>query len=452
MEFRITKHNLEKLRKLISSKNEQALLDFLDGIHHADIADILDELDIQDGRKILNALDGNKASNVLIELEDDIRQEYLKALSSKEIAEHFIENLDSDDAADIVQELPVDKRERVISEIEDIDQASDIVDLLNYEEGTAGAVMAKELIWVDESWNVTQSVREMRRQAESIDQVFTVYVVNDHNKLLGRLPLKRMLTTSSKTLVQDIYISDLQSVRVTTELEEVSRIMKKYDLVVVPVVDELNRLVGRITIDDMVDFMTEEADKDYQLASGISLDVDQTDSIWVLTKARLPWLLIGLGGGILAAFVIGRHEAAIQEIPAMAFFIPMITAMAGNIGVQSSAIIVQGLANKTLELGGILPKLLKEFSVALINGAVISILAFLVSFLIYGSYRLGITVSLSLFSVIIIAALLGTLVPLTLDKYKIDPALATGPFITTMNDILGLFVYFMIGALILTNI
>lgn len=450
--FELTKEYLNELKAVISSGEEKAMIELIDGVHPADIAEILDELDVHHGKVILNLLDADKASDVLIELEEEVRKEYLDSLSSKEIAEQFIENLESDDAADVMSELSEDKREEVIAEIEDVEQASDIVDLLNYEEGTAGALMAKELIWVNENWTVMQSVKEMRRQAENIDQVYTVYVVDDNEKLLGRLPVKKLLTNPVKSKIQDIYKSDIKSVRTKTPQDEVALIMEKYDLVVLPVIDELHRLVGRITIDDVVDVIKEEADKDYQMASGISSDVDQTDSVIQLTKARLPWLIIGLAGGMLSALVIGNYEDAIKIIPAMAFFIPLITAMAGNVGVQSSAIIVQGLANHTMEIGGIVPKLSKEFMVAIINGLVISFISLLVSYFFYGDYKLGITVSISLFTVIIVAALLGTLVPLLLDKYKIDPALATGPFITTMNDILGLFIYFIIGQLVFSLI
>lgn len=450
--FELTKEYLNELKAVISSGEEKAMIELIDGVHPADIAEILDELDVHHGKVILNLLDADKASDVLIELEEEVRKEYLDSLSSKEIAEQFIENLESDDAADVMSELSEDKREEVIAEIEDVEQASDIVDLLNYEERTAGALMAKELIWVNENWTVMQSVKEMRRQAENIDQVYTVYVVDDNEKLLGRLPVKKLLTNPVKSKIQDIYKSDIKSVRTKTPQDEVALIMEKYDLVVLPVIDELHRLVGRITIDDVVDVIKEEADKDYQMASGISSDVDQTDSVIQLTKARLPWLIIGLAGGMLSALVIGNYEDAIKIIPAMAFFIPLITAMAGNVGVQSSAIIVQGLANHTMEIGGIVPKLSKEFMVAIINGLVISFISLLVSYFFYGDYKLGITVSISLFTVIIVAALLGTLVPLLLDKYKIDPALATGPFITTMNDILGLFIYFIIGQLVFSLI
>ena len=393
-------------------------------------------------------LPGDKASEVLIELEEDVREKFLNALTSEEIAHQFIEYLDSDDAADIIAELPEGKREDVISKLDDVEQASDIVDLLNYDEGTAGALMGKEMIWVNENWSVTQSVKEMRKQAEQMEQVYAVYVIDDNNKLLGLLSVKKLLLAPVKETISHLYTNNITYVKTYTPQEEVAAIMEKYDLVVLPVVDELNRLVGRITIDDVVDVIREETGRDYQMASGISSDVDQSDTVWQLTRARLPWLLIGMMGGLTSAMVIGTYETAIALVPAMAFFIPLITAMGGNIGVQSSAIIVQGLANNSLQMGGMMSKLSKEFMVAAVNGSVLASLALLGSYLIYGDYHLGITVSLALMTNIIVAALLGTFVPLVLDKYKIDPALATGPFITTMNDIIGLFIYFFVGQLV----
>ncbi len=450
--FELTKEFLDDLEIVITNQDEQAILEKIDNLHPADVAEILDELDIDQGLVILQYLDGPRASDVIIELEDDVRTKLLENLTAKEIADQFVENLDSDDAADVVAELPEEKREAVIAEIDDVDQASDIVSLLNYEEGTAGALMGKEMIWVSENWTVMRAVKEMRIQAEQIDHVYTVYVVDARDKLIGRLPVKQLLTTPVKTRIGDVYKSDLRVVKTWTPQEEVAQIMEKYDLVVLPVIDELGRLVGRITIDDVVDVIREEAEKDYQMASGISSDVDQSDDVWQLTKARLPWLLIGMIGGMLSALVIGKYEESIKLIPAMAFFIPLITAMAGNIGVQSSAIIVQGLANNTLELGGIMPKLFKEFTVAVINGVVLSALAMIGSYLVFSDYQIGITVSTALLTVIIVAALLGTFVPLMLDKYHIDPALATGPFITTLNDIIGLFIYFMIGQVVFTSL
>jgi len=394
---------------------------------------------------LYKVLDANMASDVLTYMEEEERENFLRSLSSKEIAEQFMDNLDSDDAADMLSMFPQEQKEEIISMIEDKQQARDIVDLLHYEEGTAGALMAKELIAVNINWSVSTTVKEMRKQAEAIDQVFTVYVVDDDDILVGRLPLKKLLITPLKAQIADIYDPKIRSVKVDADQEDIANIMEKYDLVVLPVVDELGRLQGRITIDDVVDVIKEEAEKDYALASGISGSVESTDSIYTLTRARLPWLLIGLFGGVMGARVIELYEGDLQLYPEMAFFIPLIAAMGGNAGVQSSAIIVQGLANNSLGFSGFGAKLGKEFMVGLVNGLVCSLLIFGYNFFFNDSMNLSITVSCALLSVVVFATLFGTFVPLALDKYDIDPALATGPFITTVNDVLGLFIYFWIG-------
>ena len=291
-------------------------------------------------------------------------------------------------------------------------------------------------------------VKEMRRQAEDVELVYTIYVVDDDNVLLGTLSLKRLLLTNSKAIISNIMKEDIIKVSATMNQEEVANTMNKYDLIVLPVVNDLNQLIGRITADDVMDIMKEEAEKDYQMASGISEDVESSDTVWEITRARLPWLLIGMIGGLFGAKVIGIFD--IEKNYQMAFFIPLIAAMGGNVGVQSAAIVVKSLAGGTNTLGNISQRLIKELGVALVNGIICSSIILLAAYLLGYSLLLSITVSIALLSVIIFAALFGTFIPLTLDKYKIDPALATGPFITTINDVLGLFIYFLIGQLILS--
>jgi magnesium transporter len=289
----------------------------------------------------------------------------------------------------------------------------------------------------------------MRLQAENVTRVHSIYVVDDENRLKGRLSLKDLLTTSTKTPISDVYIPKVDYVKVDTKDVEVARIMQKYDLEAIPVVDELGRLVGRITIDDIIDVIKEEADKDYQLAAGISQDVEADDSILELTKARLPWLVLALLGGFIAVKVSGLYEGAMEEYGVLFFFTPLIAAMAGNVGVQSSAIIVQGLANDTIS-GTIWQRLFKEVKLSLLNGLILALILLLGSHFLLGvEYIIGITVSIALISVIVIASLIGTFVPITLNKYGIDPALATGPFITTSNDIFGILIYFSIAKVIL---
>ena len=448
MKFDLTKDYLSELNALIDNKDSKSVLSFIEDCHPADIAEILDQLDFENTSFLFELLEDEIAADVLVELEDDLREELLKIHSPKEIAEEFVDNLDSDDAADIISELPENKKQEVLSHIEDQEHASDIVDLLNYDEDTAGGLMAKELIKVNSNWSVMRCVKEMRKQAEDLDFVYTIYVVDDNNILLGTLSLKKLLITDSKAVISEIMKEDIIKVDATLSQEEVAYTMNKYDLIVLPVVNDKGQLLGRITGDDVMDVMKEEAEKDYQMASGISEDVESSDSIWEITRARLPWLLIGMVGGLFGAKVIGIFD--IEKNYEMAFFIPLIAAMGGNVGVQSAAIVVQSLAGGTTSLGNISQRLIKELGVALVNGIICSTIILCSSYLLGYGFDLSLTVSIALLSVIIFAALFGTFIPLTLNKYKIDPALATGPFITTVNDVLGLFIYFLIGQLILS--
>ncbi len=448
MKFDLTKDYLSELNALIDNKDSKSVLSFIEDCHPADIAEILDQLDFENASILFELLEDEIAADVLVELEDDLREKLLKIHSPKEIAEEFVDNLDSDDAADIISELPENKKQEVLSHIEDQEHASDIVDLLNYDEDTAGGLMAKELIQVNSNWSVMRCVKEMRKQAEDLDFVYTIYVVDDNNILLGTLSLKKLLLTNSKAVISEIMKEDIIKVDATLSQEEVAYTMNKYDLIVLPVVNDKGQLLGRITGDDVMDVMKEEAEKDYQMASGISEDVESSDSVWEITRARLPWLLIGMVGGLFGAKVIGIFD--IEKNYEMAFFIPLIAAMGGNVGVQSAAIVVQSLASGTTSLGNISQRLIKELGVALVNGIICSTIILCSSYLLGYGFDLSLTVSIALLSVIIFAALFGTFIPLTLNKYKIDPALATGPFITTVNDVLGLFIYFLIGQLILS--
>lgn len=448
MEFKISRDFLVQIEQLISENRAQELENLLQDVHFADIADIMDELDDYGASYVFKLLDSEKTAEALLELDEEVRVKILRSLSAKEIAEE-LDELDTDDAADIIAELPQSKKEEVISELEDVEHAKDIVDLLRYDEDTAGGLMGKELVKVNENWNVLTCVKEMRQQAEHVTRVHSIYVVDDEDRLKGRLSLKDLLTTSTKTPISEVYIKKVDYVKVDTKDVEVARIMQKYDLEAIPVIDEMGRLVGRITIDDIVDVIKEEADKDYQLAAGISQDVEADDSILQLTRARLPWLVLALFGGFISVRVLGLFEPAMQTHPELFFFTPLIAAMGGNVGVQSSAIIVQGLANNAIT-GSIVERLLKELSLSLLNGIILAAILFLGSYyLLNFEMHIGITVTVALISVIVIASLNGTFIPIILNKYGVDPALATGPFITTSNDILGILIYFSIARIIL---
>ncbi|QHI38017.1 Magnesium transporter MgtE [Kordia antarctica] len=445
--FKLSDELIEQVEKLIEIKNDAVLLELLEEIHYADIAEIIDELNLEEATYIIKLLDSEKTSDILTEVDDDVREKILENLSAKEIAEE-IDELDTDDAADIISELPEERKQEVIFELEDREHAKEIVELLRYDEDTAGGLMAKELVKVNENWNVLTCVKEMRKQAEEVSRVHSIYVVDDDDILKGRLSLKDLLTTSTRTHIKELYIPKVDYVSVGEKAEDVAKIMSKYDLEAIPVVDEMHRLVGRITIDDIVDVIREEAEKDYQLAAGITQDVEADDSIWQLTRARLPWLFLGLLGGIGAAAIMEGFEEMISKYAILFFFTPLIAAMAGNVGVQSSAIIVQGLANDDIK-GSIKNRLIKEMLLAMLNGIILAIILLIVVYFWKDDINAALAISVSLVIVIIVAGIIGTFIPLFLDKRGIDPAIATGPFITTSNDIFGILIYFMIAKLII---
>jgi magnesium transporter len=451
MQFELTKEYLSNLKKIISDKDESLAVKLMDELHAADIAEIYDDLNIEEARFLYLLLDGEKAGDVLAELEDDDRERFMKALPSEVIAKKFIDHMDSDDAADVIADLPDERQEEVLSHIDDLEQAGDIVDLLKYDEDTAGGLMGKELIAVNESWDVETCIAEIRKLAGEIDEVYFVYVINDDYILKGILSLKKLIIADSKKKVKDISNTNVISVKVDMPEEEVANIARKYDMVVLPVIDSIGRLVGRITIDDIVDVMQEEAEKDYQMVSGITEDVEPSDKIWILTRARLPWLVIGLVGGAFSAYVISTFEATLSEYASMVFFMPLIAAMGGNVGVQSSSIIVQALASNSAGFDSMLKRLLKELAVALLNAIILAILIFIISYSTFNSLALSVSVSAALISVIIFASIFGTFVPLALNKFNIDPALATGPFISTVNDITGVLTYLSLAHFIFSN-
>ena len=445
--FQINDELIDNIINLIDNSDNKRILKNFNELHHADIAEILEELTSDQATYIIKLLDSEKTSDILMELDDDDRERILNNLSAKEIAEE-VEELDTDDATDIISELPEERQKRVISKIEDKEHKADIKELLKYDEDSAGGLMAKELVKVNENWSVTRCVKEMRSQASEVTRVHSVYVVDNNDKLLGRLSLKDLLVANPKSNIKAIYISKVDFVNVNDNGENVASIMQKYDLGAIPVVDNKQKLLGRITIDDIVDLIKEEAEKDYQLAAGITQDVDVDDSIYKLSWARLPWLFLGLLGGIGAAAVMGGFEEILMKYKILFYFTPLIAAMAGNVGVQSSAIIVQGLANDDIK-DSINNRLFKETLLSVMNGIILAI--FLFGFIVYWQDNLDVAlaISISLVVVIIVAGIVGTFIPLFLNKRGIDPAIATGPFITTSNDIFGILIYFLVAKLFL---
>ena len=441
----ITKESQDELLSLIEAQKKDELVPVLEKLYAADIAELFNELNLEQAVYVATLLEPQKKVDVLTELDAETKLKFLAGYSNNEIANDFFFYLDSDDAADILNSMGTVEGKEILHLIKDKDHSKNIASLLKFPENTAGSLMAKELIKVKHNWTVKQCTEEIRQQAEEVSKVYTAYVVDEYDELVGWVSLKAILLNKESTKVEKILNPNIIYENTYSSGEEVANTMQKYDLVALPIVDAFNRLVGRITFDDVLDYVKDEAEKDYQMLSGISESVENVDSVWLNTRARLPWLIIGLLGGIASSLVIGNFEKELSANVQLALFMPLIMAMAGNVGVQSSSIIVQGLANNTISNKGIWTALSKELAVAIINGLVCSALLMGYGYIFGNSSDIMMTVSIALLSVILLAAVIGTTVPLTLDKMKIDPALATGPFITTSNDLIGLFLYFVIG-------
>ena len=442
----LSEEYINRLREVIKEKDDAKAKEILDELYPADIAEIYQELDLDEATYLYMLLDGEKAADVLMELDEEDRHKLLKELPNEVIAKRFVDNMESDDASDLMRELDEDTQEEILSHIKDVEQAGDIVDLLKYDEDTAGGLMGTEMIVVNENWSMPKCIDEMRKQAEDMDEIYYVYVIDDDERLKGVLPLQKLITNPSVSKIKHVMKKDPIAVKESDRIEDVSQVIEKYDLVAVPVIDSIGRLVGRITIDDVMDEIREQHEREYQLASGISQDVETSDNIFTQTTARLPWLLIGMLGGLGNSLILGGFESSFAMNPKMALFIPLIGGTGGNVGIQSSAIVVQGLANNTLKEKHVFSQIIKESVVALINASIISFIVFVYNFFLLGDKEITASVSLSLFAVVIFASIFGTLVPMTLNKLKVDPALATGPFITITNDIIGMMIYMFISA------
>lgn len=441
-----TEEYLDNIRDIIARADETEARLQLEDMHPADIAELYQDLDLPQAEYLFRLLDEQTRADVLMELDEEDRHKLLDDMPAEEIAKQFIDHLDTDEAVDLIQELDEEEREKILSHIDDVEQAGDIIDLLKYDEDTAGGLMGTEMIVVNENWSMPECIKQMRMQAEEMDEIYYVYVVDNDERLRGILPLKTLITHPSVSKIKHVMDEDPVSVKADTPIDEVALDFEKYDLVAMPVVDSIGRLVGRITVDDVMDQVRESSERDYQLASGLSSDVDAEDSVLQQTKARIPWLLIGIASGILASLILTGFESQLQAVTTLAIFIPIIGGTGGNVGVQASAIVVQGLANGSLDIKHFAQQLWKEVRIGLLNATVISTVIFIYNLLVIpDDFAVTLSVTVSLFIVVMFATMLGSIVPLTLEKLHINPALATGPFIQISNDIVGLIIYVYIS-------
>lgn len=440
---------INEIKELIRLQESEKIKELIKELHPADIAELCDELTPEDAKFIYRLMDNETAADVLVEMDEDTRKEFLDILPPETIAKRFVDYMDTDDAVDLIRELDEEKQEEILSHIEDMEQAGDIVDLLKYDENTAGGLMGTEMVVVNENWSMPECLKEMRHQAEDLDDIYYIYVIDDDERLRGVFPLKKMITSPSVSKVKHVMKKAPLSVHVDTPIDEVVQTIEKYDLVAIPVIDSIGRLVGQITVDDVMDEVREQSERDYQLASGLSQDVEMDDSVFRQTSARLPWLLIGMVGGIGNSMILGNFDTTFAAHPEMALYIPLIGGTGGNVGTQSSALVVQGLANNSLNARDTFRQIAKESVVALINATIISLLVYIYNFIRFGATAtVTYSVSISLFAVVMFASIFGTFVPMTLEKLKIDPAIATGPFIAITNDIIGMMLYMGITVLL----
>jgi len=444
--FELTQEYLERIREAVEEKDARFIRESLANVRHEDVSALLEEFNAEQSKFVLELLDKEVASDVIGDLDEDTRSKFLSIFDPQEIAE-YIEEIETDDAADILNDLPVKIREEVIANIQNTEKANYIVELLRYDEDCAGGLMAKELIKANVNWNVVECIDEIRRQAENVEKIYAVYVVDNDDRLIGRVSLKEIILAKSNAKIADIYNEEVISVYTYQREEEIADLMQKYDLESAPVINVQGKLVGRITVDDIIDVITEIADEERKLMAGLAEDVEEDDSVWVLSRARLPWLIIGLMGGLTGAKFIGIFEEDLLKVASLAFFIPLIIATGGNVGIQSSALVVQSLASIAIFESSIWQKFIKTIFVAILNGLVLAGLVYTFVFLSYDS-TLAFIVGCALFTVVILASLLGTVIPLVLNKFGFNPALASGPFITTTIDLIGLAVYFVVAHLL----
>lgn len=440
-EFELTKEFRDRFQQALDERDAAFIYSSLEEVNPADISALLYEFNDEESKYVLDLLSLQVRSKIINDLEPENRKTFLSIYSVEELTA-IVNQLDSDDAADILNELPIKTSEEIIAGL-DSDLRSQVIDLLRYDENVAGGLMAKELIRARTNWTVVECIDEIRKQAEDVVKFYTVWVVDENDKLLGKLALQKLIISDAKTLVKDIYDDDITSVETYMEDREVAEVMKKYDLESVAVVNVQGQLVGRITIDDVVDVISEQAEEERQLMSGITEDVEEDDSLWKNVRARLPWLLIGIFGGMLSARFMGFFEQELAKVTAIAFFVPLIQATGGNVGIQSSGLVVQSLVNPGYLDEGIWKRLVKVFSVALLNGLLLSLIVLGSTYLFFNNNKLSIIVSFALFCVVLFSSFVGTITPIIINRLGFNPALASGPFITTTSDLLGLTIYFL---------
>ncbi|MFH1082891.1 MAG: magnesium transporter [Pseudomonadota bacterium] len=430
---------LEEVKGLINQKDRRALKRFIDPMRAADLADLIEHLSRDERLFIFHLLEPEGAGEVLVEIEPPVQERILKDLDNQAISQ-IVEELNSDDAADLVGDLPAERAREVIESVGD-EVTQELEKLLPYPDDTAGGIMALEFVAVKADATVQDAIESIRAKREEVENLYYIWVTDDFEKLVGVISLKDLLLEDPEKKISEVMNPEVISVNAKTDQEEVVNLVRRYDLVNIPVVDDSHRLVGRITHDDIIDVIEEETDEDISLMAGVIDEEIAEESTIRISRARLPWLVVALFGGILAALVIDQFEPSLEKMITLSFFFPVVMAMGGNTGIQAATVVVRGLATGDISVVNIGKRLWMEMRVALINGMICGLILGLVVGFWLNDYRVGFIMTTALILIILISGLIGSAVPLFLKRLNIDPALAAGPFVTTSNDILSLFIY-----------
>jgi len=417
------------------------------GAHPGDLNDLIEELDLEQKAALLQLLPEDDALLIFQEMEDFVQADIVPLLSD-ERARAILKDLASDDAADLVGQLSPEDAEAVMQLISDEEEAPDFGGLLKYPEDSAGGLMTTEYISLPDDIPVEEAISRLREIAPEAETIYYVYVVNEEGQLIGVLSLRDLIASSDGTILKNIMRRNVISVNAELDQEEVARVVSKYDLLAVPVTDEQERLLGIITVDDVIDVLEEEATEDiYRLAGASEVEgMELTEApVLKVARLRLPWLFISMAGGIMSGSVIGIYRNTLEAIVMLAVFIPVIMGMGGNVGTQSSTIFVRGLATGEIDSSEVWAYFFREIRVGLTMGIICGMLISVIAFFWQGNPYLGLVVGISMLVTISVATLIGTLVPLLLNKANIDPAITAGPFVTTIKDFTGLIIYFVVA-------
>ena len=439
---------LTEIDELIREDKRTEVLQTVGDWHPADIMELLINLPIKLARRLHNWLPPGPAVKVLVAVSPDLRRVLMEDAGLSRIAE-IAEGLDEDDAVELLTDLPDSMVEPLLSRLSSSDE---LRERLEFEEDPAGEVMTAKFVVVLDNWDVRTATRAIRTKADEIETFYEVYVVNEDRRLVGQLQLRDLLLNSNDAKIRDLMREVPVFVQPDADQEDVLELARTFNVRTIPVVDSDRHVIGRITVEELQEIVRDEAEEDIMLMSGLAPDALPDDSVGRIIRARLPWLAGGLVGAVLAGAVVGSFEQQLEQAAILASFIPVVMAMAGNAGIQASTVTVQGLAAGNLWIGDLGRRVFKEFFGSLINGALIAIaLAIIVMavshFVVFEEpVRLAVAASLSVMLVTILAATLGSTIPLVLNHFDIDPAVATGVFITTTNDILGVLVYFTVAS------